>query len=140
MPRMPQPARRSASPGSRKGRKGRKSAGPVATRPPAGPQAVTRAIYAVVAAIPRGYVATYGQVAELAGLPNGHRRVARAMRFCPDGLPWQRVVGRKDARRGQISIQDPEHAATQRDLLEAERVSFDDSGFIALRRYGWLPT
>ena len=50
----------------------------------------------------------------LAGIPRGHRRVARAMRFCPSGLPWQRVVGKKDARRAQINIQDPEHAARQR--------------------------
>lgn len=108
-------------------------------QPPSGPEAITRAIYEVVAAIPRGAVATYGQVAELAGLPNGHRRVARAMRFCPDGIPWQRVVGRKDARRAQINIQDHEHAAKQRARLMAERVSFDANGFIALRRFGWLP-
>jgi len=105
----------------------------------AGPAAVSRAIYEVVAAIPRGRVATYGQVAELAGLPNGHRRVARAMRCCPEKLPWQRVVGRKDARRAQINLLDPEHAAKQRRLLEAERVSFDEAGFIPLRRFGWLP-
>jgi len=108
--------------------------------PPGGPEEITRAIYEVVAAIPRGSVATYGQVAELAGLPNGHRRVARAMRFCPKGLPWQRVVGRKDARRAQIAIQDAEHGASQRALLKAERVVFDDDGFIVLKRSGWLPT
>ena len=108
--------------------------------PPSGPEEITRAIYEVVAAIPRGAVATYGQVAELAGLPNGHRRVARAMRFCPKGLPWQRVVGRKDARRAQIAIQDASHAAKQRALLKAERVTFDDDGFIVLKRFGWLPT
>jgi methylated-DNA-protein-cysteine methyltransferase-like protein len=104
------------------------------------PQAVDAAIYAVVRAIPSGRVATYGQVAELADLPRGHRRVARAMRVCPAGLPWQRVVGRKDARRAQIAIQDPEHAALQRKLLQAERVRFDASGCIALRAYGWLPS
>ena len=106
---------------------------------PASADEITRAIYEVVAAIPRGAVATYGQVAVLAGLPNGHRRVASAMRYCPDGLPWQRVVGRKDARRAKIAIQDSEYAAKQRALLEAERVSFDDTGCIALRRFGWLP-
>lgn len=108
--------------------------------PPGGPEEVTRAIYAVVKAIPRGAVATYGQVAELAGLPNGHRRVARAMRFCPAGLPWQRVVGRKDSRRAQINIVDPENAARQRALLKAEKVVLDEQGFISLRRFGWLPT
>jgi methylated-DNA-protein-cysteine methyltransferase-like protein len=104
-----------------------------------GPEAVTAAIYAVVRAIPRGRVATYGQVAELAGLPSGHRRVARAMKVCPESLPWQRVVGRKDARRAQIAIQDSEHASLQRSLLEAEKVGFDDAGCIVLRRFGWLP-
>src|SRR5262245_53003009 len=58
-----------------------------------------RAIYALVAKIPRGKVATYGQIAELVGIRAGHRVVAAAMRSCPDGLPWQRVVGRKGARR-----------------------------------------
>jgi methylated-DNA-protein-cysteine methyltransferase-like protein len=106
---------------------------------PSTPEEITRTIYEVVAAIPRGKVATYGQVAELAGLPRGHRRVARAMRYCPKGLPWQRVVGRKDARRAQIAIQDAEHAARQRALLKAERVSFDHDGFIVLKRFGWAP-
>ena len=105
-----------------------------------GPEAVTAAIYAVVRAIPRGRVATYGQVAELAGLRSGHRRVARAMKYCPPNLPWQRVVGRKDARRAQVAIVDSEHASLQRALLEAEKVSFDDAGYIVLRRFGWLPT
>jgi methylated-DNA-protein-cysteine methyltransferase-like protein len=100
---------------------------------------ISRAIYEVVKAIPRGCVATYGQVAELAGLPRGHRRVARAMKFCPDGLPWQRVVGRKDARRAQINIHDAQHAAKQRALLRAEKIVFDDDGLIALRKFGWLP-
>jgi methylated-DNA-protein-cysteine methyltransferase-like protein len=97
-------------------------------------------IYEVVRAIPRGRVATYGQVAELAGLGRGHRIVARAMKSCPKGLPWQRVVGKKDARRAQVNIQDPEHARLQRRLLEREGVRFDDAGFIVLRRWGWLPT
>jgi alkylated DNA nucleotide flippase Atl1 len=61
------------------------------------------------------------------------------MRFCPDGLPWQRVVGRKDARRAQINIQDAQHAAEQRALLKAEKVGVDDEGLIALRQFGWLP-
>jgi methylated-DNA-protein-cysteine methyltransferase-like protein len=94
-------------------------------------------IYAVVRSIPRGKVATYGQIAELAGVPNGHRIVARAMRSCPERLPWQRVVGKKDARRGQINIGDPDHAALQRGLLESEGVVFDVGGFIPLRRFGW---
>lgn len=94
-------------------------------------------IYAVVRSIPRGKVATYGQIAELAGVANGHRIVARAMRRCPERLPWQRVVRKKDARRGQIAIDDPDHAALQRGLLESEGVVFDAGGFITLARFGW---
>jgi methylated-DNA-protein-cysteine methyltransferase-like protein len=100
---------------------------------------IARQIYAVVRAIPRGKVASYGQVAELAGIPSGHRVVARAMRSCPSGLPWQRVIGKKDARRGQINLMDPEHARTQRMLLQREGVVFDVNGFISLRSSGWLP-
>lgn len=88
-------------------------------------------------AIPRGKVATYGQVAELAGIRSGHRIAARAMRSCPARLPWQRVVGKKDARRGQISIEDPDHAALQRGLLASEGIVFDVNGYITLARYGW---
>jgi methylated-DNA-protein-cysteine methyltransferase-like protein len=98
-----------------------------------------RELYAVVRAIPRGTVATYGQVAELAGIPRGHRVAARAMQVCPAGLPWHRVVGKKDARRARISIQDPEHARLQRARLEAERVVIDADGCIELRAFGWLP-
>ncbi|HTV25867.1 MAG TPA: MGMT family protein [Polyangiaceae bacterium] len=95
-------------------------------------------IYAIVRSIPRGKVVTYGDIAGLAGAPTGHRQVARAMRHCPGRLPWQRVVGKKDARRGQINIDDPDHAALQRGLLEAEGVVFDDRGCIPLQRFGWL--
>jgi methylated-DNA-protein-cysteine methyltransferase-like protein len=95
-------------------------------------------IYAVVRKIPRGSVATYGEVAALAGIESGHRVAARAMRVCPESLPWQRVLGKKDARRGQISIGDAEHAALQRSLLEAEGVVFDDNGCVRLREHGWL--
>lgn len=96
------------------------------------------AIYAVVRAIPRGRVATYGEVAELAGIPSGHRIAAQAMRHCPASIPWYRVIGKKDARRGQINIADPEHASFQRARLEAEGVRFDANGFIPLRRFGML--
>lgn len=96
------------------------------------------AIFAVVRRIPRGKVATYGEVALLAKLPSGHRQVARAMSLCPPSLPWHRVVGRKDARRAKISILDPHGAATQRARLEREGVAFDESGFIVMRRSAWM--
>ena len=95
-------------------------------------------IYAVVRAIPRGRIATYGEIAELAGIPLGHRVAARALRTCPEGLPWYRVVGKKDARRAQINIAEPEHAELQRARLEAEGVELDENGAIALARFGML--
>ena len=61
------------------------------------------------------------------------------MRSCPEALPWQRVVGKKDARRAQINIEDPDHARLQRALIEAEGVEFDSNGFIPLARSGWQP-
>jgi methylated-DNA-protein-cysteine methyltransferase related protein len=113
------------------------------TRRSAAPVAALRSdaerIYEVVRAIPRGRVATYGQVAELAGIPRGHRSAARALRSCPANLPWQRVLAKKDARRAMISIPDPEHAREQRRLLAREGIRFDTQGCIALRDFGWLP-
>ncbi len=96
-------------------------------------------IYRVVRAIPRGKVATYGQVALLAGIPSGHRVAARAMRECPEKLAWYRVLAKKDPRRAKIALADPEHAGLQEQRLRAEGVRFDADGYIALREFGWLP-
>lgn len=93
-------------------------------------------IYAIVRKIPRGRVATYGEIAKLADMPAGHRIVARAMRSSPPSIPWYRVVGKKDARRAKVAIADSEHADFQRARLEAEGVEFDGNGFIPLRRFG----
>jgi methylated-DNA-protein-cysteine methyltransferase-like protein len=111
----------------------------VATPAPPSSAELLREVLAVVKAVPRGKVMTYGQVAELAGRPQGHRFVARAMRSCPKGLPWQRIVARHDARRARIAILDPEGAALQRKLLTKEGVVFDDRGLIVLAKSGWLP-
>jgi methylated-DNA-protein-cysteine methyltransferase-like protein len=100
-----------------------------------------RAIYAVIRKIPRGTVATYGQVAELAGLPGGARVAGAALKTCKPGdkLPWQRVIGKAGKTRGRIAIHDPVGAAVQRQLLHDEGVDIGDTGLIALDRYGWLP-
>ncbi len=111
----------------------------VAGAAPPEPGDAPREIYAVVRAIPRGRIVTYGQLAELAGVPRGHRVAARAMRVCPSGLPWHRVLAKKDARRAAIGIVEPDHAALQRRLLEREGITFDAGGFVALRDFGWLP-
>ena len=100
-----------------------------------------RAIYAVVRRIPAGRVATYGQVAELAGIPGGARVAGAALKVSGPGdrLPWQRVIGKAGRVRGRIAIHDPVGAAIQRDLLEREGVAIGESGLIALDAFGWLP-
>jgi methylated-DNA-protein-cysteine methyltransferase related protein len=98
-------------------------------------------IYAVVRRIPAGRVATYGQVAELAGIPGGARVAGAAMKTSLPShrLPWQRVIGKASKLRGRIAIHDPVGAAVQRQLLEDEGVTVGDTGLVALDVFGWLP-
>ena len=93
-------------------------------------------IHRVVARIPRGRVATYGQIARLAGLRGQARLVGYAMHALPTGtrVPWQRVVN----ARGEISLPGSS-AVRQRDLLEREGVRFDARGRIDLDRFLWQP-
>lgn len=93
------------------------------------------AIYAAVMRIPRGRVATYGQIAEAAGLPRRARLVGYALRTLPpdSDIPWHRVVN----ARGEIRA--PRSAREQRRLLEAEGVERTACGRIDLGRYGWEP-
>lgn len=104
--------------------------------PRAGGTAYTR-IRAVVARIPRGRVATYGQIAALAGYPRAPRLAGYALHALPEGspLPWHRVV----AAGGRLSLArlSPEAALAQRMRLEAEGVSFDPRGRVRLDRHGW---
>lgn len=97
------------------------------------------AIYAVVRAIPRGRVATYGQVARLAGLPNHARLAGYALHALParSDVPWHRVVNAK----GEVSPRrdGSGHDRLQRLMLERENVRFDGKGRILLRTYRWRP-
>lgn len=93
-------------------------------------------IYAVVRRIPRGKVATYGQIARLARLPGRARQVGYAMHALPRGttVPWQRVVN----AQGKVSRRRvPGAELTQRMLLLREGVRFGGGGRIALALYGW---
>ena len=96
-------------------------------------------IYRVVRRIPSGRVATYGQVAEWAGLPRAARQVGyalHALRGGDEDVPWQRVIN----ARGEVSERAaPGAEAVQRALLEREGVVFDERGRIDLARYGWRP-
>lgn len=97
-----------------------------------------RRIYAVVARIPKGRVATYGQVAALAGLARQARLVGYALHALPadGGVPWHRVVNAK----GQISLRASGlgHDELQAHLLRREGVRFV-AGAIPLPRYRWAP-
>jgi methylated-DNA-protein-cysteine methyltransferase-like protein len=93
-------------------------------------------IYRVVRRIPEGRVATYGQVARLAGLAGHARQVGYALHALPDGsdVPWHRVIN----ARGEISRRaQPGWERLQRSLLEAEGICFDDRQRVALSRFAW---
>jgi methylated-DNA-protein-cysteine methyltransferase-like protein len=93
-------------------------------------------ILAIVATIPRGRVATYGQVAALAGYPRHARHVGRLLGTAPAGsLPWHRVL----AAGGRIAL--PTGSAARREQvrrLKAEGVKVHQ-GRVDLARYQWQP-
>ncbi len=96
------------------------------------------AVYALVRAIPPGRVATYGQIARLAGFPRHARQVGYAMAALPADadVPWHRVVN----ARGEISARASGcGAARQRALLEREGIALDAAGRIDMRRVQWRP-
>ncbi|TGD74093.1 MGMT family protein [Mangrovimicrobium sediminis] len=103
---------------------------------PSQPNEIDQRIWQVVALIPRGKVATYGDVAAQAGLPGAARRVGRALKGLPTDtrIPWHRVVN----AAGRISL--PGGAGRQRERLEAEGVEFHDSGRINLKRFRHRPS
>lgn len=82
-------------------------------------QGMVDAICRVIRSIPKGRVATYGQVAEAAGYPRYHRQVAQVLRTRGYGLPWFRVLG----AGGQLKTS-LESALDQRLRLEMEGVRF----------------
>jgi methylated-DNA-protein-cysteine methyltransferase related protein len=93
-------------------------------------------VYAVVRRIPRGRVATYGQVAVLAGLPGHARQIGYALHALPgrSAVPWHRVVNAK----GEVSRRTVRGAELeQRMLLVREGVAFDGRGRIPLARFRW---
>lgn len=97
-------------------------------------------VYAVVKKIPRGRVATYGQVALLAGMPRAARQVGLALRITPDNIkiPWHRVVN----AQGQISMRRHDWQSGsddyQRAMLENEGIEFSAAGKINLKKFRWL--
>ena len=94
-------------------------------------------IYRCVSRIPSGRVATYGQIAKLAGIPNGARSVGYALSALDDGspVPWHRVVN----GAGEISQRSTGDSMenVQRIRLEREGVIFDAHGRIRLATFRW---
>ena len=96
-----------------------------------------RLVYRVVRRIPRGKVATYGQIAAILGQPRGARAVGMALGALRDDavetVPWQRVVG----AAGRCTHRDGFAAGIQQEMLEAEGVVFDRRGLLDLRTVRW---
>jgi methylated-DNA-protein-cysteine methyltransferase related protein len=104
----------------------------------AGTDSTYQRIYRVVSRIPRGRVATYGQVASLAGFPGHARQVGYALHALPAevGIPWQRVINAK----GEVSFRSgSDNHRLQRMLLAEEGIRFGRAGQIDLQRYRWRP-
>jgi methylated-DNA-protein-cysteine methyltransferase-like protein len=97
-----------------------------------------RRVVMVVKKIPRGKVATYGQIAALAGNPRAARQVAWVLHAASDKekLPWQRVINRE----GGISLPRYGGYELQHAILAKEGVKFDGEDRIDLERYQWQPT
>lgn len=79
-------------------------------------------VYTVVKQIPHGKVVSYGQIARILGRPRAAREVGWAMRCCPEGLPWQRVVMADGSITGGV------YEDIRRMLLEAEDIAFLPDG------------
>lgn len=91
-------------------------------------------VYALLATVPPGRVVSYGELARGIGMRQGARVVGWAMRSCPEGLPWHRVVN----ARGEVSRRDTEeHEELQRAMLEDEGVIFGAHGRIDMRTFSW---
>lgn len=95
------------------------------------------AVYEVVRRIPAGRVATYGQVARLAGMPRGARTVGFALAGCKDrSVPCHRVVDRFGGTKAAFDTTGP---GLQRAMLEAEGVVFRPGGTVDMERCRWRP-
>lgn len=99
------------------------------------PDPFCAAVRAAISAIPRGRVATYGQIAHLSGKPWGARQVSWILHSQSGKyrLPWQRVIGAS----GRISLPAGGGFEEQRRLLRREGVAVDARGRVDLERFRW---
>ena len=99
------------------------------------PTDFSRRVYALVARIPAGQVATYGLLALLCGRPRASRIVGGLMANAPEGLPCHRVI----YKDGTLSPEDIFGPGVQRMLLENEGVPFLPDGRVNVSRCLWSP-
>ena len=101
------------------------------------PKSFYQRVITLIKNIPRGKVATYGQIAEYAGSPRAARQVAYILHSSSEreDLPWHRVINSK----GGISLKPRAGYELQKQMLKAEGISFDQEGCIDIKRFGWLP-
>jgi methylated-DNA-protein-cysteine methyltransferase-like protein len=100
-------------------------------------QARLERIYETIRDIPRGCVASYGQIAEISGIPRGARQVGWALKHLPKGqdVPWHRVI----TAAGKIAFETGSaRFEKQRKLLEKEDITVT-AGRVDMRRYRWEP-
>ena len=126
-----------SAPSARTRRRGGDLVSGAARRSAAAAPKFARAVYALVRAVPRGTVVTYGQVAAILGHPRAARAVGTALSNLPKPLarivPWQRVINASGriSRRGDLLRPD-----LQRQLLELEGIRFRGEQ-VDLRRFRW---
>jgi methylated-DNA-protein-cysteine methyltransferase-like protein len=107
------------------------------------PGAFSAQVWEIVSRIPRGKVASYGQVAKMLRPPAGVDAetyleygalwVSNAVAESPNEVPWQRMVNSK----GEITERDGVQAKRHQLMLEDEGVEFNPRGRIDLKKYGW---
>ncbi len=101
-------------------------------------ESFSRRVKEIIKRVPRGKVATYGQVATLAGNHRAARQVAWILHSSSqsDDLPWHRIVNRS----GRISLKQNRGYEIQKSLLKIEGIEFDENDSIDFRRYLWYPS
>lgn len=94
-------------------------------------------VYAVVRRVPSGRIATYGQVARVAGLGEHARMVGYALAALPSGttVPWHRIIN----AQGTVSRRRSGDSLSQRMRLEREGIRFDPRGRVSFATFGWRP-
>ena len=94
-------------------------------------------IWETIAEIPKGCVASYGQIADIAGIPRGARQVGYALRHLPDGhgVPWHRVL----QASGKIAFEKGSRAYKE----QSKRLMMEDvavmAGKVDMNKYRWQP-